>query len=281
MLKVAFIGGLENGYIVYNYLKLNRYVDLKLVITYEDKVDKPNHLKFPNDKNIKKSNSANQYLDLIKETDLDLILVAGWSEILDMELINHPKIGTIGFHPSKLPLDRGRSVLAWQIADGYKKSALTMFFYNEIPDGGDIIGQDVFSIEKTDYIKDVLLKVNHSTENLIKSLFPLIRKGVIPRKKQIIEKGSFRRLRTENDSYIDWNLSAKKIYDLIRAISDPYPNAITEINGVKYKVYKSEIIKKNKFLNVIETEPGKVIATMYDKSLIMTTRDDFLRIHLK
>ena len=52
MIKVAFIGGLENGYIVYNYLKLNRFVDLKCVITYNDQSKKPNHKIFPNEKNI-------------------------------------------------------------------------------------------------------------------------------------------------------------------------------------------------------------------------------------
>ena len=169
MIKVAFIGGLENGYIVYNYLKSNRFVDLKIVITYNDQCEKPSHKIFSNEKNIIKSNSANAYLEDFKKFNLDYIFVAGWSELLDETLINLPKIGTIGFHPSKLPMDRGRSVLAWQIAEGYTSSALTMFFYNNIPDGGDIIGQDVFTIEENDYISDVLCKVNDSTENLMKS----------------------------------------------------------------------------------------------------------------
>ena len=172
MIKVAFIGGLENGYIVYKYLKSNKYVDLKCVITYRDDTEKPFHKIFPNEKNIFKSNNANDFTNQLSKLKLDVIFVAGWSEILNSELINLPRIGTIGFHPSKLPMDRGRSVLAWQIADGYTSSALTMFFYNEIPDGGDIIGQDLFTIEENDYIIDVLRKVNNSTENLIKSMFP-------------------------------------------------------------------------------------------------------------
>lgn len=281
MIKVAFIGGLENGYIVYNYLNSNKFVELKCVITYNDQTSKPNHVLFPNDKIIIKSNSANNHLEHLKGLDLDIIFVAGWSEMLKPKLIDLPKIGTIGFHPSKLPMDRGRSVLAWQIADGYSSSALTMFFYNKIPDGGDIIGQDIFSIEESDYVNDVLNKVNHSTENLMKSFFPLIRTGIIPRRKQKLEDGSFRRLRTNKDSIIIWDQNAKNIYNLIRAISDPYPNALTTVGGIEYKIYKSEIIKKNEFMHVDDVEPGTVIARIYDNSLIMKTKDDFLRIFLK
>ena len=140
MIKVAFIGGLENGYIVYNYLKSNRFIDLKIVITYNDQCEKPNHKIFPNEKNIIKSNSANSHVEFLKKFNLDIIFVAGWSELLHESLVNLPKIGTIGFHPSKLPMDRGRSVLAWQIAEGYTSSALTMFFYNDIPDMFTVIG---------------------------------------------------------------------------------------------------------------------------------------------
>ena len=281
MIKVAFIGGLENGHIVFDYLKSNKFVDLKCVITYEDTIDKPNHIIFPNDKNVIKNNSANDYIKYLGSLNLDIIFVAGWSEMLKKELIDIPKIGTIGFHPSKLPMDRGRSVLAWQIADGYLSSALTMFFYNKIPDGGDIIAQDVFPIEQNDYIKDVLKKINNSTENLMRSFFPLIRTGIIPRRVQKIEDGSFRRLRTNKDSIINWNQNAKNIYNLIRAISDPYPNAITIIDGIEYKIFKSEIISKKEFIHFKDCIPGIIIATLYDKSLILSTKDDFLRIFIK
>ena len=242
MIKVAFIGALPNGLTVYKYLKSNKYVDLLCSITCPDQTDNPEHISFANDKDIIKTKSANDYLAHLKALELDYIFVAGWSELLSSKLINLPKKGTIGFHPSKLPRDRGRSVLAWQILEGYEKSALSMFFYNDIPDGGDIIGQDDFSIENNDTIQDVLLKVNQSTTNLMKSFFPLIRQGVAPRRKQNLEEGNFRRLRKAKDSIINWNQNAQIIYNLIRAITDPYPNAVGVIENKEYKIYKSEII---------------------------------------
>ena len=40
-------------------------------------------------------------------------------------ILSIPRMGVLGFHPAKLPFDRGRSVLAWQIEDGYTAVSYT------------------------------------------------------------------------------------------------------------------------------------------------------------
>ena len=47
--------------------------------------------------------------------------------MINDKILRIPKYGVIGFHPSNLPKDRGRSVLAWQIEDGYPYTFLSMF----------------------------------------------------------------------------------------------------------------------------------------------------------
>ena len=88
-------------------------------------------------------------------------------------------MGVIGFHPAKLPFDRGRSVLAWQIEDGYTETSLTMFKYSDYPDGGDILAQEPIAIASNDYINDILDKVDAASLNLIRAYFPLLRKGFL------------------------------------------------------------------------------------------------------
>ena len=48
--------------------------------------------------------------------------------MINQSIIKNAKIEVIGFHPSKLPHYRGRSVIAWQIEEEVKKSAYTAFF---------------------------------------------------------------------------------------------------------------------------------------------------------
>src|SRR5690554_4913604 len=163
-LNVIFIGGMTDGLIVYEYLNNNKFVNLSLVITYENGAKHPRAVDFPNKKNVIKNGSANLSTELIVKTNPDYIFVAGWSELLNENILNASKKGVIGFHPSKLPLDRGRSVLAWQIEEGYTETALSMFYYTNFPDGGDIIAQEKIKIESNDYIKDILDKVDFATD---------------------------------------------------------------------------------------------------------------------
>lgn len=275
-LKVVFIGGLTNGKVVYDYLVRNKYVDLQLAITYEDNSDRPRSIRFEDNDKIIHDISANRYIQDINLINPDFIFVAGWSELLDDNLVRASKLGTIGFHPSKLPNDRGRSVLAWQIEEGYEETALSMFYYSDFPDGGDIIAQETIKISFFDYIDDVLDKIDLATINLMKAYFPLLRQRKAPRKAQNLNEGNFRRLRTEKDSLINWCRSSFEIYNKIRSISKPYPGAISIFNGKKYLIWRSEII--NEFRLGSSEKPGTLIATLFDGTYIIKTRDSFLRI---
>ena len=136
-LKIIFIGGLTNGKIVLEYFQKNRYVKVPLIITHPQNNPTPRYADISciiHGSRIKTDLEANTHKEIIHNLKPDFIFVAGWSGILSEELISIPRFGTIGFHPSKLPRDRGRSVLAWQIEEGYTETALTMFYYNNIPD---------------------------------------------------------------------------------------------------------------------------------------------------
>ena len=278
-LKIIFIGGLSNGEIVLNYLESKIYVDVPLIITHPKKYNVPRYVDL---------SSSNKDIEFINELDAnlqkvsiekikpDFIFVAGWSGMLSKELISIPKYGTIGFHPSKLPNDRGRSVLAWQIDEGYTETALSMFYYNELPDWGDIIAQEKIKIEYNDYINEVLNKIDSATHKLLKAYFPLLRKNIAPRKPQNIKKGNYRRLRTNSDSIIDWNENADILYNKIRAISKPYPGAIGKINKKCYRIWKAIPINANDELS--QESVGKYIIDKKSGLPIVKCRDKCIKI---
>lgn len=288
MINIVFIGGLSTGQRVFDYLSNNKYVNIVGVIT--NPVSKTN-FNLELSKSIKSSfgkiydSNANNHLDTINKISPDLIIVAGWSGLLSKELIEIPKLGTIGFHPSLLPKDRGRSVLAWQIEEGYRETGLTMFYYNELPDCGDIIAQEKIKIENNDYISDVLEKCDQAAHNLMCAYFPLIRKGVEIRKSQEINQGTFRRLRNENDSLIDWNKNGENIYNKIRAISTPYPGAYILHKNKKIRVWEAVFIKdktippislKNKKIGALQKISDKIYSARCRNGIIeFRVEEDF------
>ena len=276
IIKVVFIGGLTNGKIVYDYLRTNKHVTLQLAITYKEDFTGARYDRLTDDENIVRTGTVKGYEETIKELNPDLIFVAGWSEMIPDSVLAVPIMGCIGFHPAKLPFDRGRSVLAWQIENGYKETGLTMFKYSSYPDGGDILAQEIIPIRHEDYIKDILDKIDDATYNIMRAYFPLLRTGRLVAKTQNLDEGSFHRLRNERDSIINWNSNTDDIYNKIRAISHPYPGALTELDGKRILVWKSEEIVSLPFGQ--NEKPGSLVARLYDNSLIIKTRDSFLRI---
>ena len=265
--KIVFIGGLTNGKIVYEYLKKNKHVDLQLAITYFDEHSGARSVSFEDSEFVIKDSKTTNHVEKIKELNPDYIIVAGWAELLSNELLGASKLGTIGFHPSKLPMDRGRAVVAWQIEEGYVETALTMFYYSDFPDGGDVIAQQLIPINENDYVNDILDKVDDATQNLIQAYFPLLRQGKAPRKKQDLNEGIFRRLRGENDSKINWNQNAKVIYNKVRAISKPYPGATGVIAGRQLKIWRSLLVED--FPLAESVKPGDLVATLHNRNLLV------------
>ncbi len=278
-MKIVFIGGLTNGKLVLDYLLSNKHVTIELIITHPSGMDLPRYVDlnhYHDNIEIIGNMNANKYIDKIRDINPDFIFVTGWSGLLSNELLSIPVKSVIGFHPAKLPNDRGRSVLAWQIEEGYTESALSMFHLNSTPDLGDIIAQEKFKIEENDYINDVLDKLDVATYNLMRSYFPLIRKDNAPRLKQNINEGNFRRLRNDYDSLINWDSNGSGIFNKIRAISKPYPGAVAKLDGKNIKIWRAKIV--NKIPIEENLSPGTLVAKFYDSTLLVKCRDSFIHI---
>jgi methionyl-tRNA formyltransferase len=284
--RVILIAALENGRIAARYfLKLHEEekIELLKVYTYEDDIvpNKDMFAKFDDiipSNILKKVAHINRCVCEIRELDPDFTFVVGWSQLLSKDIIKASKKGVIGFHTSKLPKDRGRSTLAWQIVEGYKETALTMFYLDEGIDNGDIIAQEMIKINSTDYISDVLSKVNKATYNLLSTYFPLLITDKAPRIRQQEELATYRRLRTDEDSCINWNDTAENIYNLIRAVAFPYPKAWTLYRGETIKINKATIVNFLPSTLYIFEEPGVVLGNIKGFEYLVKTKDGIIAI---
>src|SRR5690554_5788702 len=50
-------------------------------------------------------------ISAIKEHELDWLFIIGWSQIAGLEVLNAPKQGVLGMHPTLLPTGRGRAAI--------------------------------------------------------------------------------------------------------------------------------------------------------------------------
>ena len=79
-----------------------------------------------------------EVIEALIKHDIDWLFIIGWSQIARSDLLNTPKKGCIGMHPTLLPVGRGRAAIPWTIIKGLDKTGVTMFKLDEGVDTGDI-----------------------------------------------------------------------------------------------------------------------------------------------
>jgi len=72
---------------------------------------------------------------------------------------------------------------------------------------------------------------------LLDDLLPRIAGGEIPRRPNDLARGSYFGGRRPEDGRIDWSRPAMEIYNLVRAVTRPYPGAFAELSGERLTVW--------------------------------------------
>jgi len=205
----------------------------------------------------------------------DIIFVLGLSQIIPKEILNIPSMGCIGSHPALLPKNRGRHPIVWAIANGMKESGITLFWLDEGIDSGDIWKQESFEISDEDDAATVYRKIKELTAKMLNEGISELEAGIVKRIVQDHSKATYWRIRTKRDGEIDWRMSSKRIFDLVRALTRPYVGVHCFYRDREIKIWKTEVLNNNKGLDNLE--PGKVIAAD-DLSLTVKTGDGLIKI---
>ncbi len=208
------------------------------------------------------SNIAN-----IARLNPEIHFIVGLSQLAKDEILSLAKLN-IGFHPTKLPIGRGRAPMAWIVND-CANGASTFFEISSKADSGAIISQKSFDILPTDVIRDAGIKLHEKIALCIDEISQSIKdNSYLKLIEQNEECATYNGIRRPNDGYIDWSLPRNEIYARIRSTSKPYPGAFTILpDGEKLIIWNADctdpILKKmrGEAGRVLSTENGAVVAT--------------------
>ena len=175
--------------------------------------------------------------EILKSLHIDIIFCMGWQRLIPEWLLNNLSVGAFGMHGSNKPLPhgRGRSPLNWSLIQNKKIFFTHLFQYLPGVDDGPIIGCLKFDINPWDDCNTLHLKNLLAMSKLCEKHLPdLLENKVnsIPQNK--IEPSYFPK-RSMEDGIIFWEDSMIDIYNLIRAVTKPFPGAFSFINNDKEK----------------------------------------------
>jgi len=180
-------------------------------------------------------------IDKFKSLEPDLCVMAFVTDIVPMEMIDCPSLGTIQYHPSLLPLHRGPSSINWPIIYGETETGLTIFWPDKGLDTGPVLMQKNAEIEADETLGSLYFNKLYplGVEALIESV-DLVRTGNAPKIVQDESKATYEGWCKAEDVDVDWSASTSAVFNMIRG-ADPQPGANTTFNGTRVSLYDASL----------------------------------------
>lgn len=180
--------------------------------------------------------------DIIDEMGVSFAIAISWRYLIPLDINVHLKHNLIVFHDSLLPKYRGFSPTPTAIIKGESTIGISVIYASDDIDNGNIIFQKSMRVSRNEYIKHIIKRQSQMYAELLIKIFEYITNGwALPECSQNDEEATYSIWRSVEDCKIDWEKSSEEIYNLIRAVGNPYPGAYTYYNGNKVIIEEAEV----------------------------------------
>jgi methionyl-tRNA formyltransferase len=205
-------------------------------------------------------NQQEQMARWIRERSPDVVYCFGWPYLLGAGVLEASAFGVVGYHPTELPLNRGRHPIIWALALGLGRTASSFFRMDEGADSGDLLSQEIVEIGPDDDASSLYRRLTEVAARQLGPMTAAIADGSIRPTPQDHGRANHWRKRSRDDGRIDWRMASTTVHDLVRALTRPYPGAHVELDGEAYPVWRSAVVD-GEHGDVRNLEPGRILRT--------------------
>ena len=145
--------------------------------------------------------------------------------------------GAFNLHGSLLPHYRGRAPVNWVLVNGERETGVSLHTMVAKADAGDLVDQERVPIAFDDTALALYRKLEPAAERLLDRALPLLREGRAQLRPVDLTQGSYFGGRTPADGRFEWSWPAERIYNLVRAVTHPYPGAFVDLGGTRLLVW--------------------------------------------
>jgi methionyl-tRNA formyltransferase len=200
----------------------------------------------------------------------DFLFSCYYRHMLKQPVLDLPRLGALNLHGSLLPRYRGRCPVNWVLVHGETETGITLHYMEEKADRGDIVAQHRIPITPEDTAATLLAQMTAAAGQLFREAYPRLRSGRAERLPQDHAQSSYFGGRRPEDGQIDWRQPAMAIYNLMRAVTHPYPGAFTGLAGRKLYIWNGRAMAAPL---AAPDAPGRITAALPGEGLIVATGD--------
>jgi methionyl-tRNA formyltransferase len=209
--------------------------------------------------------------------NLDVLLVMGWQRLIPDWWLQSLRRGAFGMHGASkpLPFGRGRSPMNWSLIQDKKCFYTHLFRYKPGIDDGDIVAIQVFDINDFDTCKTLHYKNTIAMIRLCIANLDAILEGRAHYHPQGDSAPSYYPKRSAEDGILYWNDNTRTIYNLVRAVTHPFPGAYSFLGGRKLMIWGAQPFDTRLSW---EAPSGRIVAVFEGGDFVAKTGDGALLI---
>ncbi len=246
--RIIFFGYSEVGYECLSLL-LERGDNVVALFTHEDNPNEKIWFKTPvvaaRERNIPvytpEKIATPEWMERIAAMAPDLIVSVYYRNMISTKILSLAPLGAFNLHGSLLPKYRGRAPINWAVLQGEPRIGMTLHRMVKSADAGAIVAQDGVEINPRDTAEQAFRKVLPCARRVLAASIDALLAGTAVEVAQDDAQATYFGGRKPEDGRVNWTQSSRQIFNLIRAVTDPYPGAFTDVNGSRLMLWWAEI----------------------------------------
>lgn len=195
------------------------------------------------------------WIERISKLNPDYLFSFYYRNLLSEPLLATASKGAFNLHGSLLPLYRGRAPANWVLVNGETETGVTLHRMVKRADAGAILAQQKVGIERSDTALSLHAKLRDAASSLLRDTLPALLQGKVTETPQDESKATVFGRRTPADGKLVWKKPAEELFNLVRAVTQPYPGAFCDVGEHKLIVWGAQVAKGNE-----GQAPGRVIS---------------------
>ena len=170
----------------------------------------------------------------------DLILSVYYRHMIGTKILALPRLGAWNMHGSLLPKYRGRAPINWAVLHGEPRIGMTLHRMVKSADAGAVVDQDGVDIGPRATAEEAFRQVLPCARRVLARQIDALLAGTARETPQDESQATYFGGRKPEDGRIVWSGTTKEIFNLIRAVTDPYPGAFTDVGAARLMVWWAE-----------------------------------------
>lgn len=184
-------------------------------------------------------------LQMLRDVDADVMVVAAYGLILPQDVLDTPKHGCLNIHASLLPRWRGAAPIQRAIEAGDAETGVCIMQMDVGLDTGAVVSEHRYAIRDTDTaneVHDALMDLGATA--IVCDLQQLQAKSSLHATPQPETGVTYAQKLSKEEAKINWNEAAEVVARKIRAFN-PVPTVWTEWQGKPMKIWAAHAVAQN------------------------------------